>query len=108
MERAYADEDCVFFADRFTKENYDAFMKQTNGDKRAVEVVMNHVHILDIFCNAQPRPNREMAVYVGRVLKDIWQTKLNRDFPKRNVTVSFPEEYEEDLLNYEVSFFQER
>lgn len=101
-------DDCVFFADRFTRENYDAFLKQTKGDKRAVEVVMNHTHILDIFGNAQPKPNREMVLYVGRLLKDVWQTKLNRDFPKRNIKVSFPEEYEEDLLSYEVSFFQER
>jgi hypothetical protein len=101
-------DDCVFFADRFSKENYRAFMEQTKGDKSAVEAVMNHTHLLDIFCNAQPRPTRDMVLYVGRLLKDIWQAKLNRDVPNRRIRVSFPEEHEDDLLYYEVSFFQER
>jgi hypothetical protein len=101
-------DDCVFFADRFTKDNYRAFMDQTKQNKRAVETVMNHTHIIDICCNAQPRPNRDMILFVGRLLKDIWQAKLSRDFPKRRITVSFPEEHQDDLLQYEVSFFQEQ
>jgi hypothetical protein len=99
-------DDCVFFADKFTEENYRAFIESTEGDKTAVEAVMNHWHIKDIFCSAEP--SREMILYVGRLLKGIWQTKLSRDFPGRSITVSFPEEFEEDLLNYEISFFQNR
>jgi hypothetical protein len=101
-------DDCVFFAHRFTEDNYRAFMQQTKGDKRAVECVMNHKHILDIFCGADPKPNREIVLYTGRLLKEIWQAKLNRDFPEREITVSFPEDNQDDLLDYEVSFFQER
>jgi hypothetical protein len=101
-------DDCVFFADRFSEQNYRVFMERTKGNKRAVETVMNHTHIMDICCNAQPRPNRDMILFVGRLLKDMWQAKLNRDFPKRRVMVSFPEEFQEDLVQYEVSFFQER
>lgn len=98
--------DCVFFADRFTEKNYSAFMERTQGDKTAVEAVMNHWHIKEMFCSATP--TREMILYVGRLLKDIWQTKLNRDFSSRSITVSFAEDFEEDLLNYEISFFQNR
>ena len=100
-------DDCVFLAHRFTDENYRAFMAQTSGDKRAVETVMNHTHILDI-CNPEPRPTREMVLYVGKLLKDVWGAKLDRDFPTRRITVSFPEEHQDDLLQYEVSFFQKR
>ena len=101
-------DDCIFFTDRFTEKNYRAFMERTGGDKKAAEVVMNHWHIEDIFYSAEPRPTREMILYVGRLLEDIWQTKLVRDFPSRSITVSFPEEYQEDPLNYEISFFQNR
>jgi len=41
-------------------------------------------------------------------LRDTWQARLNRDFPGRKIRVSFPEEHGEDLLQYEVTFFQER
>jgi hypothetical protein len=101
-------DDCIFFANRFSEENYRGFMEQTKGDKTAVEAVMNHEHITDIFYNAEPKPSREMVLHVGRLLKEIWQAKLGRDFPNRKITVSFPEEYQDDLLHYEVSFFQER
>ena len=101
-------DDCVFFAHKFSEKNYRAFMEQTKGDTTAVEAVMNHTHILDICCNAQPRANRDMVLFVGRLLKDVWQVKLDRDFPKRRIIVSFPEEFQEDLVQYEVSFLQER
>ncbi|HUK46455.1 MAG TPA: hypothetical protein VLW06_02640 [Terriglobales bacterium] len=101
-------DDCVFRTLRFTEENYRGFMEQTNGDKAAVEAVMNHEHILDIFSNASIKPSQSMVLYVGRLLKDIWDAKLKRDFPARRITVSFPEGPFEDPLQYEVSFFQEQ
>jgi hypothetical protein len=101
-------DDCLFFKGRFTEENYRTFMSQTGNDKGAVEAVMNHVHITDIFYNTEPKPTRDMVIYIGRLLKDVWQTKLNHDFPSRRVVVSFPEEPREDLLHYEITLFQER
>ena len=83
-------------------------MSQTGNDKGAVEAVMNHVHITDIFYNTEPKPTLDMVIYIGRLLKDVWQTKLNHDFPSRRVVVSFPEEPREDLLHYEITLFQER
>jgi hypothetical protein len=101
-------DDCVFRALRFTEENYRGFMTQTNGDKPAVEAVMNHEHILDMFSNPSAAPSADMVIYVGRLLKDVWDAKLKRDFPARVITVSFPEGPFEDLVQYEVSFFQNR
>jgi len=99
---------CIFWKHRFTEENYKSFMVQTKGDKTAVEAVMNHEHILDIFSNPPNKPSREIVLYIGRLLKEIWQVKLDREFPGRQIKVSFPEEFSEDLLHYEVTFFQER
>jgi hypothetical protein len=99
---------CIFWRNRFTEENYKGFMAQTKGNKTAVEAVMNHEHILDIFPNPPNKPSREIVLYVGRLLKEIWQAKLDREFPGRRIKVSFPEEFSEDLLYYEITFFQER
>jgi hypothetical protein len=100
-------DDCVFRAG-VTDEIYSGFMAKTKGDKTSVEAVMNHRHVLDLFCTADPEPTREVVLYVGRLLRDTWQAKLNRDFPGRKIRVSFPEDYCEDLLQYELTFFQER
>ena len=95
---------CVFFAG-VMETSYRGFLEQTGGDKRAVEAVLNHRHILDLFSGAQP--THQQVVYLGRLLREIWAAKLAHDFPNRRFVVSFPEEECEGLLDYEVSFFQD-
>jgi hypothetical protein len=98
---------CVFFAG-FSEESYHGFMQQAGGDRQAVEAVMNHCHILDLFCRPGLAPSREQVVYLGRLLKEMWAAKLQRDFPGKRFVVAFPEEPSENLLDYQVTFFQER
>ena len=103
-------DDCVFiapFRDLQVK-NYNSFQNTTDGDKTRTEVTMNHQHLLDFFPNEEGKPTREQVLYLGRILKDMWQLKLNRDFPDRVMEVSFPEDYSEDLMDYEITFWQER
>ena len=97
---------CVLFAG-FNEESYRGFMESTNGHKRSVETVMNHRHILDLFPDVSEDPSEELIVYLGRLLKDMWAAKLARDFPERRIIVSFPEDPGDDLLDYEITFFQE-
>ena len=102
-------EDCVFLAP-FTdasRKSYEGFMKQTKGHKRSVEAVMNHQHIVDLFQSADVPPTREQVLFIGRMLQDIWQTKLDRDFPDRPIRVSFPDDHSKDLLDYEITFFHD-
>ena len=63
------------------------------------------MHTPHLFPYAEPEPTQEQIIFLGRKLKDMWQTKLNRDFPDQQITVSFPEEPEDDLLSYEITFF---
>lgn len=98
-------DDCVFCSG-FSESGYLGFMRQVDGDKESVEKVMNHRHIPDYFPNQNP--TNEQVIYFGRLLKEIWQTKLRQDFPTRNVLVEF---YEQDcncIMDYEITFFQPR
>ena len=52
-------EDCVLFAG-FSEEIFWGFMEQTRGDKRAVEAVMNHRHILDLFQGVSREPTEDI------------------------------------------------
>src|SRR5688572_18990951 len=61
-------EGCVFFAG-FNEDSYRGFMEQAGGNRQAVEAVMNHRHIVDLFCRSEPGPFRAQVVYVGRLLK---------------------------------------
>jgi hypothetical protein len=97
---------CILLGDSVDEANYQAFLKQTNSNKKSVEATMNHQHVLHLF--ATELPTRELVLYVGRLLKEIWQVKLSHDFPDRNITVLFPEEDDLELIDYEITFFQER
>src|SRR6266496_1283812 len=104
----FVEHDGCVLAAGFSEESYRGFMAQTGGNKRAVESVMNHRHIVDLFGDPKLRPTREQVVYLGRILKDLWSAKLRRDFPTRSITVSFREGEYEDLTDYEITFFQDQ
>lgn len=98
---------CVFFAG-FCEESCRGFMQQTGGNRQAVEAVMNHRHIRDLFCSPELKPTQAQVVYLRRLLKEVWAAKLQRDFPGKRFVVSFPERPSENLLDYQVTFFQQR
>src|SRR5512132_4131566 len=55
---------CIIMASGFDPKRYDGFLKQTKGDKRAVEVVMNHRHIADLF-RWETAPMHDLLIHVG-------------------------------------------
>lgn len=98
---------CVMFAS-FDIDCYNTWMKHTSDDRRAVEAVMNHRHIVDLFSEEESVVGRELVMHLGRTIQDMWSCKLKRDFPDRQITVSFPSDYYEDLTDYEVTFFHDK
>ncbi|MBC8108870.1 MAG: hypothetical protein H7Z14_19960 [Anaerolineae bacterium] len=96
---------CVLFAG-FSSDSFRAFMEQRDGNRRDVEIVMNHRHVSDYFSRAGGSATAEQLIYLGRLLRDIWQTKLAHDFPDRSFVVHFADGPFEDLNDYEVTFWQ--
>jgi hypothetical protein len=100
---------CIFLGESIDEDNYRAWLAQTKGDKKRVEAVINHRHIVDLFSRSQhDPPTQDVVLYIGRLIKEIWQTKLSHDFPGREITVTFPDDALKDILEYEITFFQER
>lgn len=99
-------DDCIFWAP-LDVENYERWMNYTKGDKTAIEKVKNHVHIVDFFSIA-PGPTKVQMIYFGRFLKELWECKLQRDFPGRSIVVDFFEPDGENPYDYEITFYQNR
>lgn len=97
--------DYVFRDGSFSAASVQGFEEATNGDRRAVEAVVNHVHIADIHCNVDD-PGEAQLRYLGRVLRDIYATKLKADFPDRAFEVVFNDESGLDPEDYELTFWQ--
>ncbi len=100
-------DDCVLFVD-CPSAAFDNWMLSTDGDRTAVEATLNHRHILDLFTNSQFEATREVVLHLGRLLRDMSSCKLARDFPGRAIVVSFDEEFREDLVDYQITVYQER
>jgi hypothetical protein len=96
------------FLSRPGSKTYDDWMKQCKGDKAAVERVMNHQHILDLFLHSQMQPTFEIAIHLCEVLKDMWSCKLKRDFPNRQMVVETCGYDGDELLQIEITIYQER
>ena len=88
----------------FSERSLRGFERRTRSDRRSVEAVMNHVHIADIHCNVSS--TEAQLRYLGRVLKDVHEAKLGRDFPDLRFCVGFNDEPGLDLTDYELTFWQ--
>lgn len=104
----FVEHDGCVFRGEVHEQLYKDWMNQTKGNRTSVETVVNHVHILDMFPNVEDPPSREQIRFVGRKLSEMWEAKLKRDFPDSSITVSFCEEDSDDLLDYVLTFYQER
>jgi hypothetical protein len=102
-------EDCVFLKSHFS---LDGFNNWKNVDYvkyfSQIEYVINHVHILDIFANEkQAEVTRDQIIYLGEILRDMYESKLNNQFKERTFCVTFNgHENPGDLIDYELSFHQ--
>jgi len=97
---------CVFHQG-FSESAYES-CKQCCSDGERPEGVMNHWHLAEHFSAYYDGtvPTEEQVVYLGRLLKEMWECKLKRDFPDKKFLVSFSEGSPDDLEGYEITFYQ--
>jgi len=93
----------------FSKDALEGFEAQNQGNRQAVEVVMNHLHIADIQHLGCEDLTNDKIIFLGNVLKDIYEVKLEHLFPDSPCTVSlYVPDDSEDLMAYEISFWQKK
>ncbi|MFB6722387.1 hypothetical protein ACFCV3_19580 [Kribbella sp. NPDC056345] len=78
----------VFLKFMYAPEGVDHWMDHLNGDRRAVEVVMNHVHLWD-FLAPKGDSEHEALVWFGRQVTHFWEVVLKSRFADREFVVEF-------------------
>jgi hypothetical protein len=96
---------CVFRANMFDLKNYSNWMGQLKGDRRAVQAVMNHLHLGTFLADEGHDPTHEQVMYLGNLLKETWSAKLGLDYPGQAVMVTFAGGEAADLRAYELTFW---
>ena len=91
----------------FSESSLRGFEAQEGSTRQSVEWVMNHLHIADIQHVGCPDMSEDKLIYLGRVLNEIYETKLKAQFPDRPCTVEFYQPPEaDDLYEYQITFWQ--
>jgi len=93
--------------DYFTVETLRGFEKGNNGNKQAVEWVINHEHLECVQHMGCEDISEDKLVFIGRILKEMWEAKLAWQFPDRPCRVEFYEPADRSQLSeYQISFWQ--
>jgi hypothetical protein len=79
--------------------------RRHGADPWAVEALINHLHIADLHCNGEPATEGQLR-YLGRLLKEVHEAKLARDFPDLRFTVEFNDKPGLDPIDYQLTFRQ--
>ncbi len=74
---------------------------------RSVEALMNHLHIADIQHYGCEDLSKDKIIVLGSKLKEIYEARLQWQYPDKPCTVSFYEPDQADnLMAYEITFWQ--
>ena len=79
-------DDCVFRGE-VDATNLQPWIDRLGGDRTAVERVCNHVDLNYLFQNQAAIATDTQLAYLGRLLQDMWEAKLAREFPDRRFAV---------------------
>ena len=91
----------------FSLDSLRGFEKSCSGDRKAVEVVMNHLHIFDIQHYGCKDLSKDKVILLGSKLKEIYEARLQLKFPEKPCVVSFYQPKNADELEeYELTFWQ--
>ena len=91
----------------FSETSLRGFENQEGSTRKSTEWVMNHLHIVDLQFHGCEDISKDKIKILGQTLKEIYEAKLKTQFPESPCIVEFYEpEDEEDLLEYQLSFWQ--
>ncbi|RWA60896.1 hypothetical protein [Mesorhizobium sp.] len=90
----------------FSQEGLRGFERSPETTRQSVEAVMNHLHIADIQAYGAADISRDKLVFLGSVLKEIYQAKLHWQFPDRKFVVEFFAPETGDLYDHQLTFWQ--
>jgi hypothetical protein len=91
----------------FLEASLRGFERQKGIDRRSVEWHMNHLHIADIQYYGCKDASKDKLIFLGNVLKEIYEAKLLWQFPDHPCSVElYQPDDEDDLMEYQLSFWQ--
>ncbi|MGC6373561.1 hypothetical protein [Pseudomonas sp. K2I15] len=77
----------VFLENGFTVEAYSSWMESCNNDVVAVEKLLNHMHLYDVFGGCTDRVDEAVYEQLCRIVAQSWRMVLLSKFPEKKFCV---------------------
>ncbi|MCF5666313.1 hypothetical protein AB6N16_15315 [Pseudomonas marginalis] len=77
----------VFLESRFTVEAFSSWMETCNNDVVAVEKVLNHMHLYDVFGGCSDRVDEAVYEQLCRIVAQSWRMVLLSKCPEKKFSV---------------------
>jgi hypothetical protein len=84
--------DCILLLSHYEPSNFDKWWASTAGDRVAVERVINHVHLWDLF-EPTDEPEKRALEVLSRRVAQAWRCYAEASFPDREFEVTVTDEY---------------
>lgn len=83
---------CVLLSSSYESSNFEDWWQQMAGDQAAVERVLNHLHLWDIFEPSNDSEEQALDVLAQRIARS-WRCWATTTFPDRVFEVTVTDEY---------------
>jgi hypothetical protein len=83
---------CILLASGYEQANFDEWWETTAGDHIAIERVINHLHLWDLFEPSGEPEERALEVMARRVAQ-AWRCHAVETFPDREFEVAVTDDY---------------
>lgn len=83
---------CVILTSRYRKDNFEQWWAQEDGNVSAIEAVVNHVHLWDIFEPVGEIEERALESLARRMARS-WALHAESQFPDRIFVAEVTDEY---------------
>jgi len=86
---------CVLLSCRYDATEFEGWWSQLDGDHTAIEDMVNHLHLWDVFPAVDDPLAERGLVELGELMAESWRYALRSAYPGRDFLVSFDMEEEE-------------
>jgi hypothetical protein len=92
----------IFLKNGFDPRHYKSWMADFQAEapghvlsiETRLEAILNARYLKEIFLGTGYVPERKMLEQLGKLMEENWQTKLNVEFPGRQIKASFIQEFD--------------
>ncbi|MFT3675207.1 MAG: hypothetical protein QM781_04845 [Chitinophagaceae bacterium] len=80
---------CVFFKTHYNPDSYSRWKKALYEDRSAIEKMINHVHVYDLFDHRSGNVSESVFDEVGKLLQTSWSCYFRFKYPEWQIAVEY-------------------